>query len=122
MIKKTSNGFRLKVWLRVRTDLPDKFYGVARPDFIRRDVLTYDTAGADNRPVADGDAFQDNGISANENVVSDDNGGGADLVNVMDSPLHMIQGMEIRVPDADIAAAVDVFADRNAGGAINRYA
>lgn len=55
-------------------DLADDPAGIARGDHIGRNILCDHASGADHRIIANGDTWQNNGVTANPDIISYGNG------------------------------------------------
>ena len=81
---------------------------------MRGDVAGDDAAGADDGPVSDGDALQEEAVHADKHVVADLNGPGGAGVDVL-APTLGRKRMKVGVHDGCVAADEDAVSDPDGG-------
>ena len=88
---------------------------IPAPDFASGDGLYNDGAGGDNRIVADGHAFADHAVGADEDMVANHDGRGLDVVAVFVAAgaNGRVGGVEVGVEDLHTAADHHVVSDRH---------
>jgi len=111
LIRVNSRDSRLRIlWLF------DDDRRIASGDAVRRYVARYDGTCADHRAVADGDAFEDDAVGSDEDIVADGDGLGGAVVAAAGAAADFgVERVEVMVEDADVAADVAVSANLHAG-------
>jgi len=99
--------------IRIDRQFADDLRRIARNDGARRDIAANNAAGADHRSRANVNALQDQGIHADEHIISDLNGR-CRRIEGADPPHLRVERVEIGIDDDGVGAQPNPIADADA--------